>query len=209
MNCADCEILICDYVEGALPAARAAELRAHLAECPLCAELARDSAAALEFIARAETVEPPPELIPRILFEAPWSKGKAKQSAWRKTLAGILSPILQPRFAMGMAMTVLSLSLLFHYVSPAPANPAKIWANIEDHAFRTWVRTEKFYNNLKFVYQIQTTLRKWQQQQEDYIQPAAGEESSGAGMDERRLPVTAPPNMGGGDAPSQTTGGSR
>ncbi len=209
MNCADCEILICDYVDGALPAARAAEVRAHLAQCPLCAELARDSAAAVEFIARAETVEPPPELITRILFEAPWNKGKAKQSALRKAIAGLLSPILQPRFAMGMAMTILSLSLLFRYVSPAPASPAKIWANVEDHAYRTWVRTVKFYDNLKFVYQIQTTLRRWQRQQEDDNQSAAGAERSGADMDERRLPVTAPPDNGGGAAPSKVTGGSR
>ena len=48
----------------------------HLAECPACAELARDSAAAVAFMERAAEVEPPPELITRILFDAPWSKAK-------------------------------------------------------------------------------------------------------------------------------------
>ena len=52
MNCADAEILICDYVDGTLDAGRKAELERHLAACPACAELARDSAAAVAFLDR-------------------------------------------------------------------------------------------------------------------------------------------------------------
>ena len=81
MNCAEIEILICDYVDGTLPAAQRAEVERHLADCPACAELARDSAAAVAFMERAADVEPPPELVTRILFDAPWSKGKAKSEA--------------------------------------------------------------------------------------------------------------------------------
>ena len=44
---------------------------------------------------------------------------------------------------------------------------------MEDRAVRTWGRTVKFYDNLKFVYQIQTTLREWQQQDEE---PAGAEQ---------------------------------
>jgi hypothetical protein len=209
MNCADCEILICDYVEGSLAAAQKAELESHLAQCALCAELARDSAAALGFIERVEDVEPPPELITRILFEAPWSKGKAKQPAWRKWLGGVLSPILQPKFAMGMAMTILSLSMLFRFIAPTPTSPAKIWANVEDQAYRAWTRTVKFYDNLKFVYQIQNTLRHWQQQQDEYAQPAAGEAKTGAATDQRKLPVTAPPAKDGGAPPANAPGGNQ
>ena len=76
MNCADIEILICDYVDGTLTAERKAAVERHLAECPACAELARDSAAAVAFMERAADVEPPPELITRILFDAPWSKDR-------------------------------------------------------------------------------------------------------------------------------------
>src|SRR5205807_6917955 len=66
MNCAELEALICDYVDGTLAPAQRTELESHLAECPACAELARDSAAAIAFIDRAADVEPPPELITRI-----------------------------------------------------------------------------------------------------------------------------------------------
>jgi hypothetical protein len=217
MNCADVEILICDYLDGTLAAERKSAVERHLAQCPACAELARDSAAAVAFMERAADVEPPPELITRILFDAPWSKDRIRPRGARRWMAGILSPILQPRFAMGMAMTILSLSLLARFVAPvrqlqmSDLEPARVWAGLEDRADRAWGRTVKFYDNLKFVYQIQTTLREWQQQGEDQRStpvPEAPERKT----DEHKLPVKATPDSrgaatGGGPA-SNPSGGS-
>lgn len=101
MTCAELEILICDYVDGTLAPAEKADVERHLEGCSACAEMARDSAAALALIDRASVVEPPPELITRIVFYAPWNKGRPKPSRWRKWLAGALGPVLQPKFAMG------------------------------------------------------------------------------------------------------------
>ena len=209
MNCADLEILICDYVDGALSEAGKAEVERHLAQCPGCAEMARDSAAAVAFMERAADVEPPPELITRILFDAPWSKGKAKPARWRKWAGAALSPILQPKFAMGMAMTILSLSMLFRFVSPGPLTskdwrPASIRDSIRNQAQYAWTRSVKFYENLKIVYQIQNTLRQWQQQDEEQ-RPAADSDADG-----RKLPVRAPGRNGPGrTSPSDPTGETR
>jgi hypothetical protein len=210
MNCVDAENLICDY--ATLTSAERFELERHLGQCAACAELARDSAAALRFIQRAADVEPPPELITRILFDAPWSKQKGKSSGARSRLAALLTPILQPRFAMGMAMTILSLSMLARFVAPvkqlkpADLEPAAVWAGLEDRAVRAWARSVKFYENLKFVYQIQTTLRDWQQQAEEsqnVQRPAAAQSKT----DDRKLPVkTTGPGQDPGSKPS---GGSR
>jgi anti-sigma factor RsiW len=189
MTCADIEILICDYVDGTLAAAQKAELEQHLSACPACAELAKDSAVAVAFLQRAADVEPPPELITRILFDSPWSKGKQK-SKLREWTGALLSPILQPKFAMGMAMTILSLSMLARFVPvrqlrPADLRPSEVWNGIATRAEYTWGRTVKFYENLKIVYQIQTTLKEWQQQSEEQ-KPAAEK------PDERKLPVKSP-----------------
>ena len=86
MNCAEFEIPICDYVDGTLSADRRAEVERHLAECPACAELARDSAAALAFMETAAEAGPPPELVTRILFEAPWRKNKPAANGLRRVL---------------------------------------------------------------------------------------------------------------------------
>ena len=209
MNCADLEISICDYVDGTLSEAGKTGVERHLAECPGCAELARDSAAAVAFMERAAGVEPPPELITRILFDAPWSKGNAKPAAWRKWVSAALSPILQPKFAMGMAMTILSLSMLFRFVSPAPLTvkdwrPAAIRDSIRNQTQYVWERGVKFYENLKIVYQIQNTLRQWQQQDEEQ-RPAADSEADG-----RKLPVRTPgQDRPGRTSPSDSTGKTR
>ena len=196
MICADLEILICDYVDGTLDAARKAAVEQHLAECAACAELARDSAAAVAFMERAADVEPPKELVTRILFDAPWNVEKAasKKRTW---LAALLGPILQPRIVMGMAMTMLSLSMMARFIGPAKPlrasdlKPAAIWNGLENRAEYAWNRTVVFFEHLKVVYQIQTVLQKMQQQQEQ-DQPAAAPPP-----DDHRLPVkSAPPNSG-------------
>src|ERR1035438_8174388 len=74
MNCAELEELICDYVDGTLTALRKAEVARHLEACPACAEGGRRFAAAVAFMERAADVEPPPQLITRILFDAPWTR---------------------------------------------------------------------------------------------------------------------------------------
>jgi hypothetical protein len=196
MSCAEIEILICDYVDGTLAPAERAEVERHLADCPACAEMVRDATAAVTFMERAADVEPPPELITRIVFYAPWNKGRPKPSPWRKWLAGALGPILQPKFAMGMAMTILSLSMLLGLVAPAPLSPkdwkpTRVWASVQDRASYAWGRTVKFYDNLKLVYQIQTTLRTLQQQDEEQ-RPAAGGDNSEGNADERKLPEKGP-----------------
>ncbi len=214
MTCADLEILICDYVDGTLTADVKSDVERHLAQCPACAELARDSAAAVQFMEKAAVVEAPPELITRILFDAPWTKGKAKSKA-RTWMSAILSPFLTPKYAMGMAMTILSISMLAKFVAPvrqpklADLRPSLVWAGLEDRATRTWGRTVKFYENLKFVYQIQTTLREWQQQDEER-RPATDGKASEPKPDDRKLPVKSIPGATvPGDAPTTNPPGER
>jgi hypothetical protein len=218
MNCAEIEILICDYVDGTLPAERKADVERHLAECPACAELARDSAAAVTFIESAAEAGPPPELITRILFEAPWRRNKGVLPGLRSRLGRWFSPILQPRFAMGAAMTILSFSILsqlapVRQLRPSDLEPKAVWQGLEDRASYAWERAVKYYENLKFVYQIQTTLREWQQQDEEQ-RPVRSRET-GHRTDDHKLPVKSAPAGGSGGPPaggtpsSSASGGNR
>ena len=210
MNCAELDILLCEYVDGTLDAATRAAVERHLAVCPACAELARDSAAAVRFLGCAADVEPPAELVNRILFAAPWRQNpKSKPRAW---LAGLLSPILQPRYVMSFAMTIVSFSLLrsvipLRGIGPNDLRPSKVLASVETRVEYAWGRVEKFYDNLKVVYKIQTTLRDWQQR-EDEREPAAPLRKP-AFNDERKLPVVSAPPAGetpGGTTPAQRPG---
>jgi len=192
MTCAELETLICDYVDGTLGPDARATVEEHLAACRGCAELARDGAAAVGFMERAADVEPPPELITRLLFQAPGAGARAAAGA-RNWFRKLLHPVLQPRFAMGMAMTILSFAMLARFVTPArqlrasDLAPAQVWASLEDRVYRGWQRTVKFYESLKVVYQIQSKLHEWQQQQEDESKPVSLEKPGTP--DTHRLPT--------------------
>ncbi|MCL5744982.1 MAG: zf-HC2 domain-containing protein [Acidobacteria bacterium] len=194
MNCADIELLICAYVDGTLDAAGRQEVERHTAACAACAGLLRDSAAAVSFMERAEEVQPPPELLTRILFDPPWVKPRARVAGGLGArLRALLQPVLQPRFAMGMAMTILSFAMMARFVAPvrqlnaSDLNPTAVWTAVDNRIYRAWQRTVKFYNSLKLVYQIQSTVRDWEQQQEDEQRT-----NESARPDEHKLPVSRP-----------------
>lgn len=175
MNCADVEILLADYVDGTLAADGKAALESHLAACSTCRELARDVAGAVAFMERASDVTAPPELVTRILFEI--SSGPshvAVKPSWvRRIFANrlggkYLEPVLQPRYAMGMAMTLLSFAMLgrfagieVRHVTPSDLDPVKIWTAAEDRATRTWQRGVKYYESLRLVYEIESRVKEW------------------------------------------------
>lgn len=175
MNCADLEILLCDFVDGTLYGEQKSAVEAHLAGCPACAELARDAAGAVAFMERVAVVEPPVELVTRILFEIPTTK-RAETPAisktwWTRIRSSWIEPVFQPRFAMGMAMTVLSFAMLGRFagievrqLKPSDLNPVAVWMTLEDKTLRTWERAVKYYDSLRLVYDIQTRLKDWGEQ---------------------------------------------
>jgi hypothetical protein len=172
MNCAEFEVLLCDYMDGTLDAPQRQALEEHQRQCAVCAEFARDVTGAVAFIDRAAEVEPPPELLTRITFEIP--TGGAPKKGWRRLAGSWWHPILQPRFAMGMAMSILSFSMLGkiaglenRQLRPSDLHPANVWAAIDDRVHRTWDRAVKYYENLRLVYEVQSRLQEWTEQEEE------------------------------------------
>jgi hypothetical protein len=89
-------------------------------------------------------------------------------------LLGWFGPVLQPRFAMGMAMTILSFSMLARFagvevrqLKPADLKPTAVWSAIDNRAHRTWDQAVKYYENLRLVYEVQTRLQEWTEQEDE------------------------------------------
>jgi anti-sigma factor RsiW len=176
LSCADAEVLLAEYVDGTLRAEERAAVEAHLAGCAACAELARDAAGAVAFIERAATVEAPPELVTKLLFEITNGPSRAivKPTLTRKLFGKWMEPVLQPRFAMGMAMTVLSFAMLgriagieMRQLKPADLDPVTVWTAAEDQVVRVWEKGVKYYQNLRLVFEIQTRLKEWTEEPAD------------------------------------------
>ena len=199
MTCAELEILLCDYVDGTLRVAEKTALESHLAGCGACGELAKDVAGVTAFIETVAAPEPPAELLTRILHEIPDARQRRteKPSWWRKLFGGWVNTVLSPRYAMGMAMTVLSFSMIakFAHIEPrkltqADLDPVKIWVSIDDREHRVWDRTVKYYDNLRLVIEIQSRLKEWSDQDQVADSSKQKAESSGqkpeAGTNDKR-----------------------
>jgi len=150
MRCAELEILLADYLDGAVSGVEKAAVEAHLAGCASCAELARDAAGAVAFMDRAAAVEPPPGMVARILAD---DRIRLRRS-WSERLLGFVWFLVgEPRLAMGVAMVVLSIAML-----------GRVWGPAENQVHRAWDRTVKQYENLPLVSEIQAQLDDWTQQ---------------------------------------------
>ena len=186
MNCAEFEVLLCDYLDRTADAETRRTVEEHMRGCAACAEFARDVQGAVAFIERVEAVEPPPELLTKITFDIP-SGGAAVRKGFRAWLMGWLQPVLQPRFAMGMAMTILSFSMLGRLVGinvqelkPSDLQPAAILSAVDNRVHRTWDRAVKYYENLRLVYEVQSRLQDWTKQEEEERHSRTLEENPGA-----------------------------
>jgi len=174
MTCAELEILLCDYVDGTLRASERAALESHIAGCSACAQLAQDVAGVTAFIETVAPAEPPAELMTRILHHAPQGRQvEGGGASWTKRLfGGWVQSVLQPRYVMGMAMTILSFSMLARFahieprqLRPSDLDPVKVWQGVDDRAHRAWDRGVKYYDNLRLVIEIQSRLKEWNEQE--------------------------------------------
>jgi anti-sigma factor RsiW len=173
MNCAEFEILLSDYLDGTLSATAQTALEQHMATCSGCREFMQDAAGAVRFAKRVEPVVPPPNLITHIAFYAPASRIRRpleSQGFWSKLIDRWVSPVLQPRFAMGMAMTILSFAMLerctgvpVQHIQAADLSPVRVWNGVEDRAIRIKDRAAKYYENMRLVYEIEGRIKELQE----------------------------------------------
>jgi hypothetical protein len=179
MQCSEFEIRLCEYLDGALDAADRRELEEHASGCKLCASLLADSQAVGRFLEGVEAVEAPRELVTNILYQtrhitAGLGRGLAgERIGWRRWF----HTLLQPRYAMSMAMTILSVSMLYRLagvqirqLEAADLNPIRVWESVDDNAHRLWSRGIKFYENVRFIYEI---AAQWTALQAEDEQPGA------------------------------------
>jgi hypothetical protein len=218
MNCAELENVLCDYIDGTLGEAGRAAVASHASECPSCAEMVREVEGVTAFLARVEAPEPPPELMTRILFHAPVSGEPQPAVAgalpskrpWFQTW---LSPLLQPRLAMGMAMTILSFSMVSRIlgiqerpITMADLEPARVWASVDDRLNRGWNRAVKYYENLRLVFEIRARLQEWSAEEEierkaqagGAIEPASKTPASGSNAEGKSSEQGSPGQPGTG-----------
>ncbi len=209
MTCIELEILITDYLDGTLAAAERSRLQEHLAGCESCRSFAQDVTGAVQVLGQARAIEPPPDLITRIAYQAPLGRLRdpgVRQALLSRWLSRWLQPVLQPRLVMSMAMTILSFAMLerctgvkVQHLQVADMNPVQIWGAAEDKVLRVRDRALRYYENLRWVYEIEVRIRTLQEQQD----AALSAQQQGAPAHQNRKPAASAQSSDGKNGESK------
>ena len=180
-NCAEFEVLLADYIDGTLAPGQRADFARHMESCVACAELATDAQSAIALMERAAEVEPPADLVTKILHatDAGWDLRKYRQGV-RGWINRTLSPVLKPRFVMSAMLSLVSITMLSRCagtpkatLTAADLDPIRIWSTLDLRTHRMWDRAVKSYESMRLVYEIRGQINEWQQQQTEDQDAAA------------------------------------
>jgi len=90
----------------------------------------------------------------------------------------VLEPAMQPRFAMSAATAFFSVTLVLNVagfrigdVKGSDLRPSTVIAGISQFAGETQGRLVKYYENLRFVYEIETRVRQLKNATDQNTQP--------------------------------------
>ena len=210
MNCAEFETLLADYLDDTLSTRERAAMDAHVSSCSRCREFLADVAGAVGFLKQAEEITPPPELITRLAYAAPIGRVRGpfeEPGLVSRLTSRWLTPILQPRLVMGMAMTILSFAMLerctgvrVQHIQAADLNPVRVVGGVEDKVIRVKDRAVKYYENLRWVYEIETQVRALQDTGSQEAPPASskkdGDKGNGMAEGSGKQPGASRPDQG-------------
>jgi hypothetical protein len=180
MQCSEFDALLGEVLDQRLSGDRLESFQAHARGCPTCGPLLAEADAGLRWLHELVEVEPPVTLVDNILaattgLDTARLHGTARAQAsdsWFDRLQDyanqLVSPILgvakQPRFAMsfGMAFFSLSLTMSLAGVKLSDLRHANLRPSaIKRNYYETSGKVVKYYENIRFVYEIETRVREF------------------------------------------------
>ncbi len=179
MRCAEFDLLLTEALDGTLVGPDMDRFRAHAQVCSNCGPLFAEIDAGKRLLKSLAEVEPPAHLVNNILaatcgldtarMRAPATPAKA---SWgervREWLDVVFSPVYatvrQPRFAMAFGMAFFSISMALNLagvkltdIRHVDLRPSAIVRGYH----MTSGRVVKYYENIRFVYQIESKVREF------------------------------------------------
>ena len=176
IQCSEFDALLSQAIDGTLSGERLAAFEAHGRSCRVCGPLLQEAEAGRDWLKSLEEVEPPGDLVANILLRttgvAPAET--AARASWlsrvRHWVETLVSPLVavarQPRFAMsfGMAFFTLSVTMSLAGVRIGDLRHVDLRPSaIRRTYYETSGRVVKYYENIRFVYEIESRVRQFKQ----------------------------------------------
>ena len=219
--CGQWETLLAEALDGLLRPADEATFSAHMAACPACAALfeeARQGREWLEFLATESEV--PAGLLERILAKTgPGQTAEAMLAtaggtvvpmmpAWQRPgFMGYIRRFAEPRLMMTAAMAFFSIAMTLNLtgvrlsaIRLSDLRPNAVRAYMERQLTMASTPIVRYYDHLRLVYEVQSTMRQLRRSSEG--------ERQGEGEEDRRRSQPAAPGESQ-KQPGVKDGGSR
>src|SRR5579862_2161306 len=184
MQCQEFDSLLVDAIDGLLSSYQLDRFQAHARTCSACGPLFAEVEAGRNWLKELTEVEPPAGLVNNILasttgvdtqrlrvnVSAParvslWERAQAWASAWvAKSVQPIWGTVRQPRFAMSFGMAFFSLSVALSVLGVKPADLRQLSlrpAAIRHTYYNTQARVVRYYENIRFVYEVESRVREF------------------------------------------------
>jgi hypothetical protein len=175
MNCGEFEALLVEAIDGLLGEQKLANFRRHAGSCSNCGPLFAEAEAGRNWLKTLVEVEPPANLVHNILAatsgvaekhapQVPVTPGFGERlQRWVGFMVQPLwATVRQPRFAMSFGMAFFSISIALSVagvkvsdVKRLDLRPTAIRRNYHE----TSARVVKYYENIRFVYEIESRVR--------------------------------------------------
>ena len=175
MQCAEFEALLAEALDGQLSGRQLESFRQHREVCPVCGPLFAQAETGLNWLKAVSQVEPPPNLVNRILAATTGVQQSAPVAVpathpWPERLREWVKPVLapawstarQPRFAMSFAMVFFSVSIALNAAGvrlgalrAADLRPSALVRGY----YETSAKVVKYYENIRFVYELESRVR--------------------------------------------------
>ena len=190
-NCTEFEALLSDAIEGTLTGAQKESFDAHRRTCAVCGPLFADAVAGREFLLSLEPVEPPAHLVHNILVATSGvvsrraatagaagatPRGERLREWWDSWFSPAAAFVRQPRFAMSFGMIFFSFSLALSAAGFKASDIAKIDLRpaAVRHAYNdAQIKVVQYYDNIRFVYEIESKVRELKRATTPAEEPAA------------------------------------
>lgn len=180
MQCNEFDALLSDAVEERLSAEKMTEFEGHSRTCATCGPLMAEATSGRHWLKSLAEIEPPAHMVENILVAttgldtARLREGVSArtETSWfermRERASLLVSPVLavarQPRFAMSFGMVFFSLSITLSLAGVKLSDMKRVDlrpASVKRSYYETSGRVIKYYENIRFVYEIESRMREF------------------------------------------------
>jgi hypothetical protein len=184
IECSQFEALLSEALDGQLSSSSKEKEKerfdAHGRVCSICGPLLADAVAGRQWLKSLQEVEPPAHLMNNILAattgissarlhsatpgESATGFGERVREWWDSFITPTAAFVRQPRFVMSFGMIFFSFSLILTTAGVKPADVAGISlrpSTLKRTYYTTQGKVVKFYENIRFVYEIESRVREF------------------------------------------------